>query len=188
MSELLWRVGRSQPINLYYGGEYVAVAFGSPAIAAAIVERMNEPRPPVGGFTCGVCLQPVWDNGIGLGYTHVTEPSPMHQVDAVQVPAPLYLIWSNHHGMWWKPNAAGYTGDARNAGRWTLEDGEIRMRGRDWPRGSLPPEILVQRPPDVVLGQPFAEEQLRSLAEEISRKFVASRDAEEEASYGAVNE
>lgn len=45
MSEPMWRVGRHQPINLYYGGEYVGVAFGSPAIAAAIVARMNEDRP-----------------------------------------------------------------------------------------------------------------------------------------------
>lgn len=45
MSEPTWRVGRSQPINIYYGGEYVGVAFGSPAIAAAIVERMNEDKP-----------------------------------------------------------------------------------------------------------------------------------------------
>ena len=45
MSEPMWRVGRSQPINLYCGGEYVAVAFGSPAIAAAIVQRMNEDKP-----------------------------------------------------------------------------------------------------------------------------------------------
>jgi hypothetical protein len=57
MSEPLWRVGRSQPINVYYGGEYVAVAFGSLAIAAAIVARMNEgkPIPPeVGVDWCAV--------------------------------------------------------------------------------------------------------------------------------------
>lgn len=77
MSEPMWRVGRSQPINVYYGGEYVAVAFGSPAIAAAIVQRMNEDKPiPAGtgvdwasvedtlndvGFVAGVQIRGVID-------------------------------------------------------------------------------------------------------------------------------
>lgn len=55
MSEPLWRVGRQQPINLYRGDEYVGVAFGSPAIAAAIVARMNDGKtvPPEVGVDWG---------------------------------------------------------------------------------------------------------------------------------------
>jgi hypothetical protein len=60
MSEPLWRVGRSQPINLYRGGEYVGVVFGSPAIAAAIVERMNEDKPiPAGTGVDWVAVEDV---------------------------------------------------------------------------------------------------------------------------------
>lgn len=64
--EPMWRVGRSQPINLYYGGEYVGVAFGSPAVAAAIVQRMNEDKPIPAGT--GVDWPSVEDalNGIGI--------------------------------------------------------------------------------------------------------------------------
>lgn len=34
-------------------------------------------------------------------------------------PAPVYLIWSLQHLSWWKPEAAGYTGDLWAAGRFT---------------------------------------------------------------------
>lgn len=63
MSEPMWRVGRSQPINIYYGGEFVAVAFGSPAIAAAIVARMNEdkPVPPEVGVDWGAVEEALED-------------------------------------------------------------------------------------------------------------------------------
>lgn len=31
-----------------------------------------------------------------------------------------YLIWSNDRGLWWRPNAWGYTRDPRLAGRFSL--------------------------------------------------------------------
>ena len=30
-----------------------------------------------------------------------------------------YLLWSNKHQMWWRPDARGYTGDIVEAGRYT---------------------------------------------------------------------
>jgi hypothetical protein len=30
----------------------------------------------------------------------------------------LYLLWSNKHGMWWAPDARGYTEDGDGAGRY----------------------------------------------------------------------
>jgi hypothetical protein len=30
-----------------------------------------------------------------------------------------YLLWSNKHGQWWKPNALGYTSDEASAGRFS---------------------------------------------------------------------
>lgn len=43
----------------------------------------TKPHLVTDGLTCGICGKPVYDPGIGLGYTHVTEPHPMHQVDGV---------------------------------------------------------------------------------------------------------
>jgi hypothetical protein len=33
-----------------------------------------------------------------------------------------YLIWSNEHGAWWKPNSHGYTTDRGDAGYYSLEE------------------------------------------------------------------
>lgn len=32
---------------------------------------------------------------------------------------PLYLIWSNEHGAWWRPHRCGYTKWLADAGRYT---------------------------------------------------------------------
>ena len=36
--------------------------------------------------------------------------------------AQLWLIWSNQHGAWWKPNRRGYTQTLEFAGRYPLQD------------------------------------------------------------------
>jgi hypothetical protein len=35
-----------------------------------------------------------------------------------------YLIWSNQHAMWWRPNERGYTQYIEEAGRYSRADAE----------------------------------------------------------------
>lgn len=34
----------------------------------------------------------------------------------------MFLIWSNEHNAWWRPNRLGYTPEIAAAGRYFLED------------------------------------------------------------------
>ena len=45
------------------------------------------------------------------------EPKPMNE----QTQPALWLIWSNEHRGWWKPNQAGYTKNRIAAGRYKFE-------------------------------------------------------------------
>lgn len=36
----------------------------------------------------------------------------------------IYLIWSNKHDAWWKPDERGYTTDQTNAGRYAARDAQ----------------------------------------------------------------
>lgn len=57
-----------------------------------------------------------------------------------------YLIWSNEHRMWWRPNSAGYTRLFGMAGVYSAEDAiRICARGRDgWASNEPPSEIPVR--------------------------------------------
>jgi hypothetical protein len=35
-----------------------------------------------------------------------------------------FLIWSNQHGMWWRPGNSGYTMHIEEAGRYSLAEAE----------------------------------------------------------------
>jgi hypothetical protein len=35
-----------------------------------------------------------------------------------------YLVWSNQHGAWWRPNRRGYTSAIEEAGRYTLDEAQ----------------------------------------------------------------
>lgn len=57
-----------------------------------------------------------------------------------------YLIWSNEHRAWWRPNSCGYTVHVRAAGRYSRKEAvEISSRAHDgWTEGEPPPEIPVR--------------------------------------------
>lgn len=44
-------------------------------------------------------------------------------------PVTMVRIWSNEHGMWWKPEGCGYTTVLELAGRYTLEAAQEILRG-----------------------------------------------------------
>lgn len=56
-----------------------------------------------------------------------------------------YLIWSNYHRAWWRPNSGGYTTFLKCAGRYSREDAlAICKSARDgWPLDGGPSEIPV---------------------------------------------
>lgn len=58
----------------------------------------------------------------------------------------LYLVWSNQHRAWWRPNSAGYTDDVKRAGRYSRAEAmSISFHGRDgWdsPKG-VPDELAI---------------------------------------------
>lgn len=59
--------------------------------------------------------------------------------------APEYLIWSNQHRAWWRPEAAGYSVSIEGAGLYSRAEAmEIAATSRDgWSMGRVPDEIAV---------------------------------------------
>jgi hypothetical protein len=59
---------------------------------------------------------------------------------------PEYLIWSNEHRAWWRPNNAGYTTHVDAAGRYTAAQAiNIGAHARDgWCAREIPSEIPVR--------------------------------------------
>jgi hypothetical protein len=68
------------------------------------------------------------------------------------MPDPLYLIWSNEHGAWWKPGSMGYTRSLREAGRYNYHqaadivarasvNGMLRLENGEFP------EVMIAEPP-----------------------------------------
>jgi hypothetical protein len=57
-----------------------------------------------------------------------------------------YLIWSNEHRAWWRPNKCGYTVHLAVAGRYSHDEAlRICRNARDgWMPGEPPPEIPVR--------------------------------------------
>lgn len=57
-----------------------------------------------------------------------------------------YLVWSNQHRAWWRPNSCGYTTDIRSAGRYSRDEAiSISGQSRDgWGKpNDLPEELAI---------------------------------------------
>lgn len=57
----------------------------------------------------------------------------------------LYLIWSNEHRAWWRPDRCGYTLHIEAAGRYGRIEGREICTGANIPfcHNTLPNEIMV---------------------------------------------
>ena len=54
-----------------------------------------------------------------------------------------FLIWSNQHKAWWKPNRVGYTKSVREAGRYPLITAIDICEGANWNLGYDQDEEMV---------------------------------------------
>jgi hypothetical protein len=54
----------------------------------------------------------------------------------------VWLVWSNEHSAWWRPNAAGYCTNVLDAGRYTLEEAMEHCNTRSRLPGGKPPEEM----------------------------------------------
>lgn len=66
-------------------------------------------------------------------------------------PEEEYLVWSNEHKAWWRPNNAGYTKSSKAAGRYTRAEAlDISRRARNgWIKHDSTPDDLPIRVSDV---------------------------------------
>lgn len=75
----------------------------------------------------------------------------MSELTSASGPGPLYVIWSDEHRAWLKPNRWGYTRQLHEAGRYgpteaawiCTEANEYWIRHRE---PGLPPEVVVTAP------------------------------------------
>lgn len=56
-----------------------------------------------------------------------------------------YLVWSNQHRCWWRPDSKGYTLHVQSAGRYSRAEAIAIARGarNGWAEGRAPDEIAV---------------------------------------------
>ena len=61
-----------------------------------------------------------------------------------------WLIWSNEHGAWWRPDSAGYTNKVESAGRYSEAEAKAICRNGGSPRSGSrnkgPYEVAVLSP------------------------------------------
>ncbi len=63
--------------------------------------------------------------------------------ETLDTPSDRYLVWSNEHTAWWRPNAAGYCTSVADAGRFTKEEAEDHASCRSRLPNGDPPEVVV---------------------------------------------
>jgi hypothetical protein len=63
--------------------------------------------------------------------------------------APRYLIWSNEHGAWWRPNRNGYTTVIELAGQYPPEEAKEIVESA-WLGGRVSREGLLVAPEKLV--------------------------------------
>ena len=64
---------------------------------------------------------------------------------AKKTPQKVYwLIWSNEHDGWWKPNECGYAQKIKEAGRYTYHKARAICRSANYGKYDRPNETMVQ--------------------------------------------
>lgn len=58
----------------------------------------------------------------------------------------LYLVWSNEHRAYWRPNKSGYTTNWLEAGRYSADDAAECCSRRTWEPCKPPPEVMILAP------------------------------------------
>lgn len=66
--------------------------------------------------------------------------------------APVWLVWSNEHGRWWRPGQRGYTPLLEQAGRYPRRVADMIVRDANF--GGQVNEVLVLDPAVLTLALP----------------------------------
>ncbi|MFI6496861.1 hypothetical protein [Nonomuraea typhae] len=87
----------------------------------------------------------------------------------------VYLVWSNHAQLWWKPNRSGYTADVWEAGRFNAAQAADICKTRTWEDGQPPPEVMVFAPEH--RRPALGVEEIRATPELMRRRIAAATEA-----------
>ena len=105
---------------------------------------MTEPKEPIEAVIARLAQWVAGDDLSFFGTRRIADLSRL--LDYVEgMRSGPYLIWSNEHGAWWRPNSQGYTIHLAAAGRYSRSEALlICSRAHDgWDEGKVPPEVPV---------------------------------------------
>lgn len=91
-------------------------------------------------------------------------------------PSPLYLIWSNEHNAWWRPESCGYTTFIESAGRYSKDEAEDICSSARSPVSDqiVPPEIMIEE--SVALRQMGSDPDVEAFEKMIGAKKATQAD------------